>query len=375
MLCEECGAVLQDGVQECGKCGKRQETGEFAVTNPMLRRAILFLEDGDWGRADDYCEQVLNQEPENAKAYVIKLMARLNVKEEQALGSAPISFADWNSYQKACRYADPTMRNRLEGYLASTLQRLKCCEEERLKREKEELQETIQRRNALMYAEGCRLQKAFPEEKSLQEALQRFEKIPDYMDSRERAKACKVRLAEIKAEQEQQAYENERAREKAKIKRGIAVGAALLMAVVVVVLIIGSINRSCTERKARIERNLIGLQFQGEYTDFSDNATNDYEGMAEEWYEYEETYRFRGNGEANIYTFTRYDDYPFLLKDGEHQWDGTMETNETVYFDVQVSFSGKVTITIDGKSCEMTVDGNDVPVSFVMNEVTYTANR
>ena len=333
----------------------------------------MFLEDGDWGRADDFCEQVLNQEPENAKAYVIKLMARLKMKDEQELGAAPISFADWNSYQKACRYADDALRNRLEGYLASTMQRLKHCEEERLSREQEELLKSVQLRNTSLYEEGCRLQKAVPEEKSLKEALQRFEKIPDYMDSRDRAKACKARLVEIKVEQEQQAYEDECARKKEKIKKGLAIGATLLVVVVMIAIIIGSINRSHDERKSRIAHNLIGMQFRGEYTDFADNATNEYEGMAKKWYEYEVTYSFLETTKVSIYTFARYDNYPFILRDGVHQWDGTTDSRNTVHFDVNVSFFGDVTIMIDGNTYEMTVDQNDVPVSFVVNEVTYTA--
>lgn len=375
MVCEACGASLQDGLQVCGQCGKRQEYSDFAVANPMLRRAALFLEDEDWGRADDYCEQVLNQEPENARAYVIKLMARLKMKDERNLGEAPISFEDWNCYQKAYRYADDALRNRLEGYLASTKQRLERCEEERLRREQEELLETTRRRIALLYAEGCRLQKAVPEEKSLKEALQRFEKIPDYMDSRDRAKACKERLAELKEEWVQQACENERARRKERIKRGVTLGATLLVVVIVAMLIIGSVNRSRVQKESTIAQNLIGMQFKGEYSKLSDNETNDYEGMAEKWYEYEVTYSFQQDSLVSVYSFVRYDNYPFLLRDGVHQWDGTTETRDAARFDVQVSFFGKVTITINGNSYELKVDENDVPVSFVVNEVTYTAKR
>ena len=33
---------------------------------PLLRRAFMFLEDGNWDDADSYCEKVLDQDPENA---------------------------------------------------------------------------------------------------------------------------------------------------------------------------------------------------------------------------------------------------------------------------------------------------------------------
>ena len=52
---------------------------------PLLKRAFLFLEDGDWQEADAYCEKVLDVDPENAQAYLGKLMAELQVRKPEAL--------------------------------------------------------------------------------------------------------------------------------------------------------------------------------------------------------------------------------------------------------------------------------------------------
>lgn len=49
-------------------------------TTPLLKRAFMFLEDGEWDKADDFCEQVLNQDPENAQAYLGKLLAERKTK-------------------------------------------------------------------------------------------------------------------------------------------------------------------------------------------------------------------------------------------------------------------------------------------------------
>ena len=43
-----------------------QETA--ANTAPLLKRAFIFLEDGDWNSADEYCEKVLDLDPECAQA-------------------------------------------------------------------------------------------------------------------------------------------------------------------------------------------------------------------------------------------------------------------------------------------------------------------
>ncbi len=37
---------------------------------PLLKRAYIFLEDGKWQEADEYCEKVLDMDPENALAYL-----------------------------------------------------------------------------------------------------------------------------------------------------------------------------------------------------------------------------------------------------------------------------------------------------------------
>jgi hypothetical protein len=63
----------------------------------------MFLEDGDWIRADDFCEQVLNQNPENAQAYLGKLMAELKVRSQDQLKNCALPFIDRNNYQKTVR--------------------------------------------------------------------------------------------------------------------------------------------------------------------------------------------------------------------------------------------------------------------------------
>ena len=105
---------LQDLVHGVKKLVPRQ-TQEAAANNSaqidaLLRRAFLFLEDGDWKAADEYCEKVLDQNPENAMAYAGKLFAELHVPNWDMLEEQPNSFEDNGNYQKALRYADPALR-------------------------------------------------------------------------------------------------------------------------------------------------------------------------------------------------------------------------------------------------------------------------
>ena len=54
-----------------------------ANTDGLLKRVFLFLEDGKWDEANEYCERVLDINPECAEAYLGKLMADCEVKRKE----------------------------------------------------------------------------------------------------------------------------------------------------------------------------------------------------------------------------------------------------------------------------------------------------
>lgn len=77
----------------------------------------MFLEDGDWKSANEYCEKVLDIDPENASAYLGKLMSNLKVNKKESLKDQSRSFDGNNNYQKAIRFADDVLKNELSGYM------------------------------------------------------------------------------------------------------------------------------------------------------------------------------------------------------------------------------------------------------------------
>ena len=87
-------------------------------TAPLLRRAFIFLEDGEWNRADEVLEQVLNQDPENAQAYIGKLMVELHVVRQDDLKNCEETFDNSNNYIRAIRYGDDSVAAQLKGYVS-----------------------------------------------------------------------------------------------------------------------------------------------------------------------------------------------------------------------------------------------------------------
>ena len=91
--------------------------------DPLLKRAAMFLRDGDWASADKYCERILDESPEKAEAYLYKLMAQLKVKEKAALGELSKSFSDNPNYRHAVEFAPPALKKQLQEYAEKAEQR------------------------------------------------------------------------------------------------------------------------------------------------------------------------------------------------------------------------------------------------------------
>jgi len=93
-------------------------------TDALLKRAYLVLEDSDWQKADELLEQVLNRDPENARAYFGKVMVQLQSPSEEKLWTRLLDQPNvsWplinenKNYQKALRYADSKYLQELEPF-------------------------------------------------------------------------------------------------------------------------------------------------------------------------------------------------------------------------------------------------------------------
>ena len=85
-----------------------RETDASSAVAPLLQRVFLFLEDGEWTSADEYCEKILDIDPECSKAYIGKLMAKSHIDTMQKLYKADYSSPQISKlYDKACRFSNP----------------------------------------------------------------------------------------------------------------------------------------------------------------------------------------------------------------------------------------------------------------------------
>ncbi len=95
-----------------------QPAAAVSPVEAYLKRAEMALEDGEWGSAGTFCEQALNIDPENAQAYLIKLLAEMHVTKPEHLGNVMSFTADNLNYKKLLRFASPALKQTLSQCLA-----------------------------------------------------------------------------------------------------------------------------------------------------------------------------------------------------------------------------------------------------------------
>ena len=140
---------------------------------PLLKRVFMFLEDGDFEGADEQCEKVLDLDPENAMAYVGKLMAQLEVRKQNDLAKLSETFESNSHYKRAYRFADDALKETLAGYNNAIRKRDADARKEEIY---DEAMEDINTHG--------------DNPDVLADAAKKFESIAGYRDSAERAKEC-----------------------------------------------------------------------------------------------------------------------------------------------------------------------------------------
>lgn len=139
-----------------------QTAGEKA--KPLLERAYIFLEDGNWKKANQYAEKVLDLEPKNTDAYLCKFLAageylsfdRLQAETSELNKVVPLDADFFN----AVEFANEKQKAQLDAFL--------------------DLRTEAQYQNACRDLEQCKYEKA----------RLTFDLLGDYKDAADKANEC-----------------------------------------------------------------------------------------------------------------------------------------------------------------------------------------
>ena len=250
-------------------------SGGNANTAPLLKRAFMFLEDGDWNSANEYCEKVLDIDPENASAYLGKLLSELRVRKQEALKDQAEPFDHRNNYQKAVRFADEKLKTVLAGYIEHINTRnenarldgiytraknaMSAANTESTYKEAAHLFESVSEyqdsaalaQSCYEKAEAARKDAILAEGKAkmrgevisnYESAIKLFESISGWKDADEKIYACQKKLEEIKAKTEAERLEKERqaeiARKEAERNKKIAIITTPIVCAIIAFIIV-----------------------------------------------------------------------------------------------------------------------------------------
>ena len=292
-------------------------TSASASTNtaPLLERAFMFLEDGNWQSADEYCEKVLDIEPKNAQAYLGKLMSEFKVKKQEALKNCALPFDNSANYQKAIRFGD----NKLISFLDSANEFIKERINEKRKADaKAEKERKLAEEKARIEAEKEEKHKKAIRLKetdiidNIKSARTIFLDLEDYKDSKEQSESCLQMIYEksvkylngsdsemwpfaIKAFEYLADYKDSKAKKadveakvkayeekkKALIKKSLTIGIPALIGLIVIIVIISAISNSVKYKNAlelaESGNNVQAAMIFGELGDYKDAKAKSFE--------------------------------------------------------------------------------------------------
>ncbi len=237
----------------------------------LLKRAFMFLEDGDFARADDFCEQVLNTDPECAQAYLGKLMAELGVNKKESLKNLEKPFDKNNNYQKAIRFADEKLKATLTGYIEhintrnenARIESVYCQAKAKMgKNTEQSLAEAITLfksikayRDSAALIEECIAKKETVRKDNIYDnavskmnngiisdyksAIKLFESISGWKDADEQIKKCLKKIKEIESRIDEE-KKNRKRKEKRK-KTIITISSSVVAVIIVFVIVLNTI--------------------------------------------------------------------------------------------------------------------------------------
>ena len=355
-----------------------RETAVVSAVNgnsvALLKRVFMYLEDGAWQSADEYCERVLDADPENAEAYIGKLMAELKCSTRQAMGECAETFADKSNYQKAYRFGSNEIKNELTGYTnriiytdASKQMRTASSEDAYKVAAKrfssisgyEDAEEKaaiclekaeIARKDTIY--NNARTLLTSNDEESIQKAISAISSIPDWKDS------------QVLHENLQKHLKNVIKENKASKRRKIIIAAVVTVGIVVLISIWASnTTKANAERAEIIEQNLVGEVLSN--TEYDNNIDSWYGGFRST---IKDKYTFKENNQVEVFWSYETNWEGEIYKDLDDTYN---ESTDIRTYDVRISLFGKVSIVIGTSTYELNVDENNNVRSMTRNDEVF----
>ncbi len=143
-------------------------------TAALLKRSEILINDGEFSKAGLILDDLLNNEPENSKAYFLLLLVELKIKNIDDLKMFDKELSGYVNYERAIRYADSEYSNQLvdiNKYIESRIEF---------------------ERKSKIYEEAT----GYMNRREYDLAMELFSQLEDFQDSRKLVKVCEKFLEE-----------------------------------------------------------------------------------------------------------------------------------------------------------------------------------
>ena len=178
------------GVKKVIRRDKADKENEAIAANPdavsvkmLIKRAFMLIEDGEWEKADDILEQALNLEPENAEAYLGKLLAECKAYSIDYLSKHSQQISNNTNYKRILRHADDELKKKMISVNEIIIKRVE--------------QEKENNRKELIYQKAAEFQK----HGRYEEAIEKYSSIFFYKDAKAQLAFCKGKIDEYKQQE------------------------------------------------------------------------------------------------------------------------------------------------------------------------------
>lgn len=195
----------------------------------LMKRARLFMEDGDWTSAEEYLDKVLDENAEYAPAYIGKIQVELKLQKEEELKTVLNTYEQNPNWIKALRFASEEQQKTYNQYLSAA----QAYREEK--------------RKAEIYDSAIQKYRAAKSSNDFSEIGYIFNSISGFRDSDEKARTCFEKRKEYeekealrkKERQEIEARAQKEAEErKKKLKKKIVIIAITTILLITIFMII-----------------------------------------------------------------------------------------------------------------------------------------
>jgi tetratricopeptide (TPR) repeat protein len=185
----------------------------------LVKRGFLALEDEEWEKADEFFEQALNQNAEDAQAYLGKLMAEFKCHTPKEISKLNVLFTQSKNYEKVVRYGNEALVSELKEYEKSVKDN----------------------QSHKIYESALKIMGYAETEEEFEEAIHKLNSIKAHKDALTKIEECKKGILKLQNE----AVERRKAKIKKqeeidkKVKKNRIIGVVIIAVTIILNFIVG----------------------------------------------------------------------------------------------------------------------------------------